>query len=92
MCISFSNQQGPWDQQKFEQYLTEWIITCNQPFDEVEKPEFITMMNYTHHSGSPLKILQCNMIKQHVMKIGEDTIEGVHKMFLVCYPPLNIFL
>ncbi|KAF8813537.1 hypothetical protein BYT27DRAFT_7035532, partial [Phlegmacium glaucopus] len=35
---------GPWDQEKFEQLLTKWIITCNQPFDEVEKPEFITMI------------------------------------------------
>jgi hypothetical protein len=90
--ISFINQQGPWDQENFEQYLTEWIIACDQPFDEVEKPEFITMMNYAHQSGSPLKNLQCNVIKQHVMKMGEDTIEGVPEMFSVCYSLLNAFI
>ena len=92
MHISFINQQGPWDQEKFKQYLKEWIIACDQPFNKVEKPEFITMMNYTHQSGSPLKIPQCNTIKQRVMKMGEDTIEGVCEMFLVCYSLLNPFI
>jgi hypothetical protein len=91
VCISFINQQGLWDQEKFKQYLTEWIVACDQPFDKVEKPEFI-MMNYTHQSGNPLKILQHSAIKQHVMKMGEDTLDGVHKMFLVCYSLLNPFI
>jgi hypothetical protein len=58
MCASHSLINN--DQEKFRQYLTEWIITCDQPFNEVE---FITMMNYTHQSGSPLKIPQHNAIK-----------------------------
>jgi hypothetical protein len=92
VCISFINLQGPWDQEKFGQYLIEWIVACDQPFDEVEKPEFIMMMNYTHHSGSPLKIPQWHTIKQHVMKMGEDTIEGVREMFSLCYSPLGPFI
>ncbi|KAF8808966.1 hypothetical protein BYT27DRAFT_7285979 [Phlegmacium glaucopus] len=74
---------GPWDQEKFEQLLTKWIIACNQPFDEVEKPEFITMMNFTHCNVGSLKIPKHDAIKQHVMRMGEETIEGVCKMFLV---------
>ncbi|KAI9434270.1 hypothetical protein BJY52DRAFT_1100235, partial [Lactarius psammicola] len=35
---------GPWDQEKFEQLLTEWVVACNQPFDAVEKPEFVELM------------------------------------------------
>jgi molybdopterin/thiamine biosynthesis adenylyltransferase len=50
------------------------------------------MINYAHHGGSPLKIPQCNMIKQCVMKMGEDTIEGVCEMFSICYSSLNAFL
>ncbi|KAH9160626.1 hypothetical protein EDB89DRAFT_871052 [Lactarius sanguifluus] len=75
---------GPWDQEKFEQLLTEWIIACDQPFDEVEKPEFIAMMNATHRaaSGGPLKIPKREGIKRRVMKMGEETIEGVREMFL----------
>ena len=63
--------------------MTEWIIACDQPFDKVEKPEFIMLMNFTHHFGALLKIPKCNGIKYRVMKMGEETIEGVRKMFMV---------
>jgi hypothetical protein len=78
-------RQGPWDQEKFERLLTEWIVACDQPFDEVEKPEFIAMMNATRHAatGGPLKIPKREAIKRCVMKMGEETIEGVHEMFSV---------
>lgn len=36
----------PWDQDKFERLLAEWVAACDQPFEEVEKPEFIAMMEY----------------------------------------------
>jgi hypothetical protein len=61
----------------------EWVITCDQPFEEVERPEFITMMNYAHHTGTLLKIPKCNGIKLCLMKMGDDTIEDIHNMFLV---------
>ncbi|KAF8988020.1 hypothetical protein BDQ17DRAFT_1435252 [Cyathus striatus] len=32
--------KGPWDQEQFEQLLASWVITCDQPFEEVEQPEF----------------------------------------------------
>ncbi|KAH9015437.1 hypothetical protein EDB83DRAFT_2203680, partial [Lactarius deliciosus] len=35
---------GPWDQETFERLLMEWIIACDQPFNEVEKPEFVKLM------------------------------------------------
>jgi len=54
----------------------------------VEKPEFITLMNFTHHTGGLLKIPQCDAIKRRVMKMGEETIEGVCKMFLVLSYPI----
>jgi hypothetical protein len=28
----------------FEHLLTEWIVACDQPFDEVEKEEFVKLM------------------------------------------------
>jgi hypothetical protein len=76
-------QQGPWDQEKFEQLLIEWIVACDQPFDEVEKPEFIALMNFTHFAGGPLKIPKRDGIKSRVMKMGEETIEGICAMFMV---------
>jgi hypothetical protein len=76
-------RQGPWNQEKFEQALMEWVIACDQPFEEVERPEFITMMNYTYHTGTPLKIPKRDGIKRRLIKMGDDTIEDVRKMFSV---------
>ena len=59
-------------QEKFEQVLMEWVIACDQPFEEVERPEFVVMMNYTHHTGTPLKIPKRNGIKRRLMKMGDD--------------------
>jgi hypothetical protein len=61
----------------------EWVIACDQPFEEVERPEFIAMMNYVHHTGTSLKIPKCNGIKLHLIKMGDNTIKDVHNMFLV---------
>jgi hypothetical protein len=64
----------------------EWIIACDQPFDEVEKPEFVNMMNIVHHSGGPFNIPKRDAIKRHVIKMGEETINGVREMFRVSTP------
>ncbi|KAH9008872.1 hypothetical protein EDB83DRAFT_2168691, partial [Lactarius deliciosus] len=37
-------ENPPWDQERFEELLIEWVVACDQPFDEVEKPEFISLM------------------------------------------------
>ncbi|KAF5376117.1 hypothetical protein D9615_007777 [Tricholomella constricta] len=72
---------GPWDQEHFEKLLAEWIVACDQPFDEVEKPEFINMMKYTHRSATSLKLPGRNVIKRRIMKMGEETVEGIQQMF-----------
>jgi hypothetical protein len=63
----------------------EWVIACDQPFEEVEWPEFIVMMDYTHHAvaSTSLKIPKRDGIKWCLMKMGDDTIKDVRKMFLV---------
>ncbi|KAI0282623.1 hypothetical protein BC826DRAFT_974203 [Russula brevipes] len=70
---SMAHSTGAWDQEKFEQVLTEWIIACDQPFNEVEKQEFVTMMNL---------IPKRDGIKRRVMKMGDEIIEGVCEMFM----------
>ncbi|KAJ7429252.1 hypothetical protein B0H11DRAFT_2266386 [Mycena galericulata] len=42
---------GDFDQATFDRLLAEWIVACDQPF-EVEKPEFIRLMEYTHHGST----------------------------------------
>jgi hypothetical protein len=62
----------------------EWIVACDQPFEEVERPEFIAMMNLTRHNSSPLVIPGRNGIKRRLMKMGDETIKDVRRMFSVC--------
>jgi hypothetical protein len=48
--ISSRSLQEPWDQKEFEMKLIEYIVACAAPFDEVNKPEFQALLQYTHHS------------------------------------------
>jgi hypothetical protein len=81
--------KGPWDQDKFKYLLTEWIVSCNQPFDAVEKPEFIKLITYAHHPVPTIKLPRRDGIRRRVTKMGEDTIEGIKNMFAVCYVVVN---
>ncbi|KAF8224541.1 hypothetical protein L208DRAFT_1015671, partial [Tricholoma matsutake] len=57
---AFAQQQEkvaePWSQEKFEELLTKWIVASDQPFEEVENPEFANLLNYINRSPSSLKI------------------------------------
>ena len=44
------------------------------------------MMNIVHHSGGPFNIPKCDAIKRRVIKMGEETIDGVREMFRVSTP------
>ena len=68
----------------------EWIIACDQPFDEVEKPEFVAMMNHAHHGRGPLNMPKCEGMKRRAMKMGEDTVGGIH-MFAVRHLCVDLF-
>jgi len=81
--------QGEWDQGKFEELLLEWIIACDQPFDEVEKPEFKKLMEYTSHRAQPLKLPGRNGIKRRVVDLGEDGINETKIMFAVRTRPFT---
>jgi len=81
--------QGEWDQGKFEELLLEWIIACDQPFDEVEKPEFKKLMEYTSHRAQPLNLPGRNGIKRRVVDMGDDGINETKIMFAVCPLPFT---
>jgi len=82
--LSRFSQEQNWDQEKFEQLLADWIVVCDQPFDEVEKPEFRRLLEYTHLRPS-LHIPHRTAITKRIMTMGEDTVEGVRKMIEVTY-------
>jgi hypothetical protein len=54
--LTNSGSQGPWDQAKFKCLLTEWIVACDQPFDEDEEEEFVKLMTYAHHPAPSVKL------------------------------------
>jgi len=56
--------QEVWYQEKFEQLIAEWVVACNQPFEEVDKPEFWDMLAYAHHPSPSLKIPHQDAIKR----------------------------
>jgi hypothetical protein len=78
-----TNKQGPWDQAKFEHLLTEWIVACDQPFDEVGKEEFIKLISYAHHPAPSAKLPSRDGICCRIMKMGEDTVDEIRDMFAV---------
>jgi hypothetical protein len=62
-------------------------VACDQPFDEVEKPEFIGMLQYAYQSPTNFKLPSRDGIRRRVMKLGEETVEGTRAMFKVgIYP------
>jgi hypothetical protein len=85
LCDSVTNfmTKGPWDQAKFERLLTEWIAAYDQPFDGVEKAEFIKLMNYARHPVILVKLPSREGIRCCVMKMSEDTVVGICEMFAV---------
>ncbi|CAA7270448.1 unnamed protein product [Cyclocybe aegerita] len=80
---TFSKQlASTWDQGHFEELLAKWIIECDEPFDVVERPLFKELLSYVHlFSCQPLKTPGCTTICTKIMKLGEDTIEGVKSSF-----------
>ncbi|SJL18443.1 uncharacterized protein ARMOST_22032 [Armillaria ostoyae] len=73
---------GEWDQEKFKRLLLEWIVACDQPFEEVERPEFWSLLIYTHHPApEPLNIPSRTTVQRKIMKMGEDVVSSLRQMF-----------
>ncbi|KAF8071963.1 hypothetical protein FPV67DRAFT_1412468, partial [Lyophyllum atratum] len=90
---AFAKQQAkaaePWDQEKFEQLLIQWIAACDQPFEEVEKPEFIAMMEYGR-DPTKFSLPKKDGVRRRVMKLGEKTIAETRDLSAVSFS-LDLF-
>jgi len=71
------------DVEMFKRYLAEWVVACDQPFEEVERPEFSRLLEYMHTGSKPLNIPHRTALKDHIMKMGKSTIEGIQKLVKV---------
>ncbi|HEV7737246.1 MAG TPA: hypothetical protein VGO47_07755 [Chlamydiales bacterium] len=74
------------DPKEFERLLLRWIVACDQPFDEVEKPEFRALIRYVHGTLT-LHIPSATAVKRHVMTTGEQMQEELKAFIQVhlCY-------
>ena len=57
-------------------------MAANQPFDAIENPEFRRLLEYTH-LRSGLHIPSASTVKRRIVKMGEDTIQGIKDMIAV---------
>jgi hypothetical protein len=73
----------PWNQQRFEQLLTEWIVASDQPFDEAEDPFLIRLLQHTHNSGLKLSIPSRESIRRRVTRMGNEMTDAMKLMFKV---------
>ena len=93
LTLFSSFMQGKaFDQQQFNQYLHEWIVAADQPFEATENPEFRRLLEYTHLRPG-LHIPSASTVKRRIIKMGEDTIQGIKDMIAVCRfsPPIQYF-
>ena len=67
----------------FKRYVAEWVVTCDQPFEEVERPEFRHLLEYTYMGSKPLNIPHRTALKDRIMKMGKSTIKGIQKLIKV---------
>jgi len=58
------------------------MVACDQPFTEVENPEFIAAMGYGRTS-SKFTLLKKDGVCRCVMKLGDEVVEETKAMFLV---------
>jgi hypothetical protein len=71
------------DVEMFKRYLVEWVVACDQPFEEVERPEFCRLLEYMHMGSKPLNIPHRTALKDCIMKMGKSTVEGIQKLVKV---------
>ena len=65
---------------KFDRLVTEWIVACDQPFDEVENFEFKRMM----HAANPNASLpSADAIQRRIVDMASETVAGLKTMISV---------
>ncbi|KAJ6545471.1 hypothetical protein B0H19DRAFT_1075778 [Mycena capillaripes] len=63
--------EGPWDQTKFERLLVGWLVACDQPFQEVGRPELPPLLE-CFHRASKLNVPSASTVQRRVDSMGKD--------------------
>ncbi|KAJ3541549.1 hypothetical protein NMY22_g3845 [Coprinellus aureogranulatus] len=67
---AFENQvKAEWNQEEFEKALINWLVTSDQPFSEVENPEFRRLLQYTHSGKDSIEEI-CHLFSNLKSKVS----------------------
>ena len=64
------------------------MVACDQPFEEIEKQEFIAAMSYGRTGKFTLP--KRDGVQRQVMKLGEENVEHIKAMFAVWFLSYNM--
>lgn len=57
------------------------MVACDQPFEEVDRPELRALLEYVYHSSEGLMIPHRDAIRRRIMKMGADAVDLTKAMF-----------
>ena len=63
--------------------MIKFIVATDQPFSLADDESFRELLQYTHHSKTPLKIPHAHGIKSRVMDMGAEMVESLKAEFQV---------
>jgi hypothetical protein len=70
----------------FDRFLAEWMVACDQPFSEVDKPEFRRLLQYLR-GAERLSIPSARTIKRHIIDMGVNAVSETITMIKVIFLP-----
>ncbi|OBZ65066.1 putative AC transposase [Grifola frondosa] len=70
----------PFDYNTWVRLVCEWIAACDEPFDAVERPEWIKMVRYASRRGDQLKTPSADTVKNHVMTMADDVVASIKSL------------
>ncbi|KAJ8456982.1 hypothetical protein ONZ45_g18499 [Pleurotus djamor] len=79
-----SKDKATFKQDLFDKLLTEWIVSCDQPFTEVDRPEFRALIDYVYQTGDHKEDLQIpshTTVRTKIMDNGEKSMKAMVEMF-----------
>jgi hypothetical protein len=66
--------------------VANWVAACDQPFSAVEEPEFQELLDYVHrHSNGKLKIPNRQSVRERIVEMEKEMVDGFRAMFEVHY-------
>lgn len=60
------------------------MAACDQPFDAVEKPELVNLLQYTHYRPAGLNIPSAATIRKRILDMSDEYVKELKEKIQVC--------